>query len=148
MHTFIAEKRLIHVTKDTRYIKPCWLFHYTPYFFENFQWGGRKGWRVRVYTVFQGCLLCEHCVLYCCTCMLFVTPAPHQPRLDWQMWFAALGNYQNNPWFLNLIYRLLTGQKEVLDLMADNPFPEAPPKYMRATLYHYHFTKDQPDYDG
>ncbi|XP_064599666.1 lipase maturation factor 2-like isoform X2 [Liolophura sinensis] len=74
--------------------------------------------------------------------------APHQPRLDWQLWFAALGNYQNNPWFLNLIYRLLTGQKEVLDLIAHNPFPSAPPKYMRATLYHYHFTKDQPDYDG
>ena len=38
--------------------------------------------------------------------------APHQPRLDWQMWFAALGSYQNNPWLVHLIYRLLIGQKE------------------------------------
>ena len=34
---------------------------------------------------------------------------PHQPRLDWQMWFAALGNYQHNPWFISLLYRLLEG---------------------------------------
>ncbi|XP_050408218.1 lipase maturation factor 2 isoform X2 [Patella vulgata] len=66
--------------------------------------------------------------------------APHQPRLDWQMWFAALGSYQNNPWFVNLIYRLLTNQKEVLELMHKNPFPVNPPKYIRATMYHYYFT--------
>ncbi|ESO91574.1 hypothetical protein LOTGIDRAFT_204109 [Lottia gigantea] len=66
--------------------------------------------------------------------------APHQPRLDWQMWFAALGNYQQNPWFVNLVYRLLTNQKEVLELLHNNPFPGKPPKYIRATLYHYHFT--------
>ncbi|CAG5132461.1 unnamed protein product, partial [Candidula unifasciata] len=66
--------------------------------------------------------------------------APHQPRLDWQMWFAALGNYQNNPWFLNLVCRLLQNQPEVLQLLAHNPFPDKPPKYIRATLYHYHYT--------
>ncbi|XP_059157855.1 lipase maturation factor 2-like isoform X2 [Physella acuta] len=66
--------------------------------------------------------------------------APHQPRLDWQMWFAALGNYQNNPWFLNLVYRLLQNQPDVLDLISSNPFPDRPPKYIRATLYHYHYT--------
>lgn len=38
--------------------------------------------------------------------------APHQPRLDWQMWFAALGSYQSNPWLVHLVYRLLVGQKE------------------------------------
>lgn len=66
--------------------------------------------------------------------------APHQPRLDWQMWFAALGDYRANPWFLNFLARLLTGAPEVLDLLAKNPFPESPPRYVRAVLYEYHFT--------
>ncbi|KAH9500468.1 Lipase maturation factor 2 [Bulinus truncatus] len=66
--------------------------------------------------------------------------APHQPRLDWQMWFAALSNYQNNPWFLNLVYRLLQNQPDVLELLGPNPFPDKPPQYIRATLYHYHYT--------
>nr|KAG5699225.1 hypothetical protein BaRGS_012746 [Batillaria attramentaria] len=61
--------------------------------------------------------------------------APHQPRLDWQMWFAALDNYQLNPWFVTLMYRLLTAQPEVLELMGDNPFPDKAPNYVRATLY-------------
>jgi lipase maturation factor 1 len=65
---------------------------------------------------------------------------PHQPRLDWQMWFAALGNYQQNPWFLNFCLRLLQGSPQVLALMKINPFPDAPPKYIRAVLYEYHFT--------
>ena len=43
--------------------------------------------------------------------------APHQPRLDWQMWFAALGTYHQNPWLMSLAYRLLSGQPEVLALM-------------------------------
>nr|CAD7409137.1 unnamed protein product [Timema cristinae] len=68
--------------------------------------------------------------------------APHQPRLDWQMWFAALGTYHQNPWLMSLTYRLLTGQKEVLNLLdtARNPFPVKPPKYIKANLYHYHYT--------
>ncbi len=65
---------------------------------------------------------------------------PHQPRLDWQMWFAALGNYQQNPWFLNFCARLLQGSPQVLALMEKNPFPNAPPKYIRAVVYDYHFT--------
>ncbi|XP_063960788.1 lipase maturation factor 2-like [Lytechinus pictus] len=67
--------------------------------------------------------------------------APHQPRLDWQMWFAALGSYRHNPWFLNMVYRLLTDQPEVLALIKDSPFPDKPPKYIRATLFHYHYTQ-------
>ena len=66
--------------------------------------------------------------------------APHQPRLDWQMWFAALGTYRDNPWFLSLCTRLLEGSPEVLALLASNPFPEGPPRYLRAALYTYHFT--------
>ncbi|HEV2494020.1 MAG TPA: lipase maturation factor family protein [Terriglobia bacterium] len=66
--------------------------------------------------------------------------APHQPRLDWQMWFAALGNFQENPWFVNFMARLLEGSPEVLALLERNPFPAAPPRYVRALIYDYHFT--------
>ena len=67
--------------------------------------------------------------------------APHQPRLDWQMWFAALGSYQQNRWFVNFMIRLLEGEPSVLKLLESNPFPKAPPKFIRARLYLYHFTK-------
>jgi hypothetical protein len=66
--------------------------------------------------------------------------APYQPRLDWQMWFAALGSYQNNRWFVNMILRLLQGEPSVLRLFSYNPFPKAPPKYVRAITYSYTFT--------
>jgi lipase maturation factor 1 len=65
---------------------------------------------------------------------------PHQPRLDWQMWFAALGNYQQNPWFISFCQRLLEGSPDVLSLMTKNPFPSRPPRYLRAMVYQYHFT--------
>jgi hypothetical protein len=65
--------------------------------------------------------------------------APYQPRLDWQMWFAALGGYQANPWVGELIYRLLTGEKSVLGLLDAAPFAK-PPRFMRALLYEYDFT--------
>jgi hypothetical protein len=72
--------------------------------------------------------------------------APHQPRLDWQMWFAALGNPRTNPWFILFLHRLLEGSPAVVGLLADNPFPNAPPRYVRAVLYDYHFTRrDDPD---
>jgi lipase maturation factor 1 len=66
--------------------------------------------------------------------------APLQPRLDWQMWFAALGDYQENPWFENFCVRLLQGSPEVLELMRKNPFPDKPPLYIRGELYNYQFT--------
>ena len=65
---------------------------------------------------------------------------PHQPRLDWQMWFAALGNYQENRWFVNFMVRLLEGSPAVLGLLQKNPFPTGPPRYIRALVYDYHFT--------
>ena len=73
--------------------------------------------------------------------------APHQPRLDWQMWFAALGSVYSAPWFVSFIQRLLEGSPEVLDLLERNPFPDAPPRYIRALLYDYHFT-DATSADG
>ncbi len=66
--------------------------------------------------------------------------APHQPRLDWQMWFAALGTYRGNPWVVNLVFQLLEGSPPVLALLGPNPFPAAPPRYVRAQVYDYAFT--------
>jgi hypothetical protein len=65
---------------------------------------------------------------------------PHQPRLDWQIWFAALSSYERTPWFQGLLVRLLEGSPPVLDLLARNPFPAHPPRYMRAMRYAYRFT--------
>ena len=65
---------------------------------------------------------------------------PHQPRLDWQMWFAALGDARQNPWFLGLVYRLLENSPEVVHLLGKNPFPDKPPRYLRAEIYRYRFS--------
>ncbi len=65
---------------------------------------------------------------------------PHQPRLDWQMWFAALSRAEATPWFQAFLGRLLEGSPPVLGLLAQNPFPEHPPKYIRALRYDYRFT--------
>jgi predicted DCC family thiol-disulfide oxidoreductase YuxK len=69
--------------------------------------------------------------------------APHQPRLDWQMWFAALGSYRQNPWFVRLLICLLRGEPEVTQLFAHNPFPRTPPRYVRAIFYRYRFTTSE-----
>jgi predicted DCC family thiol-disulfide oxidoreductase YuxK len=66
--------------------------------------------------------------------------APHQPRLDWQMWFAALGTPRENPWLGRLIVRLLQGSPSVSGLLAKNPFPREPPRYVRAMFSRYRFT--------
>lgn len=66
--------------------------------------------------------------------------APHQPRLDWQMWFAALGDFREHPWFINFLMRLLEGSPQVLDLLKSNPFPDRPPRYIHALFYRYQFT--------
>jgi predicted DCC family thiol-disulfide oxidoreductase YuxK len=64
---------------------------------------------------------------------------PHQPRLDWELWFAALGGAEASPWFQNLMLRLLEASPPVLALLDSNPFPDRPPKVVRATLYDYRF---------
>ena len=65
---------------------------------------------------------------------------PHQPRLDWQMWFAALSRPELVPWFQAFEARLLEGSAAVLGLLGTNPFPDRPPRYVRALLYDYRFT--------
>ncbi|HZR19306.1 MAG TPA: lipase maturation factor family protein [Verrucomicrobiae bacterium] len=66
--------------------------------------------------------------------------APHQPRLDWQMWFLALGAGINSSWFERLRERLIEGSPEVLKLLKTNPFPDGPPRYVRGVYYDYRFT--------
>jgi predicted DCC family thiol-disulfide oxidoreductase YuxK len=69
--------------------------------------------------------------------------APHQPRLDWQMWFAALEAPEQNPWLVGLIVRLLEGSRNVTGLLANDPFPDKPPHYIRAMFYRYRFTTSE-----
>ena len=66
--------------------------------------------------------------------------APYHLRLDWLMWFAAMGSAQNEPWFSMLIVKLLEGDKPTIGLLAGNPFPDGPPRWVRARLYRYTFT--------
>lgn len=69
-----------------------------------------------------------------------VWATPHQPRLDWQLWFAALAPRESNPWLRGLVAALLQGSPPVVALFEDNPFPTQPPRYLRASLYNYRFT--------
>ncbi|MFN0167593.1 MAG: lipase maturation factor family protein [Bryobacteraceae bacterium] len=66
--------------------------------------------------------------------------APFQPRLDWQMWFAALSTYQSNSWIEGFLQRLLNGSPPVSALLERNPFEGTPPRFIRAVLYEYRFT--------
>jgi hypothetical protein len=65
--------------------------------------------------------------------------APHMPRLDWQMWFAALSRWEREPWLDVLMRRLLAGEPTVLALLGENPFPDHPPRLVRATRWRYRF---------
>jgi hypothetical protein len=69
--------------------------------------------------------------------------APYQPRLDWQMWFAAMATPHQYPWTLHLIWKLLHNDRGALSLFGGNPFPEKPPHYIRATLYRYEFARPE-----
>jgi hypothetical protein len=65
--------------------------------------------------------------------------APYQLRLDWQMWFAAMSSPDRYPWSLHLVWKLLHNDPGALSLFAGNPFPDRPPRYIRAVLYRYSF---------
>ena len=67
--------------------------------------------------------------------------APFQPRLDWQIWFAAMSRIEREPWLVHLIYKLLKNDPGTLRLLANNPFPDKPPAYIRAEFYEYRFTR-------
>jgi Lipase maturation factor len=67
--------------------------------------------------------------------------SPYHWRLDWQMWFAAMSPADFHPWIFVLVQRLLEGDRKILSLFARNPFPDVPPRYVRADWYRYQFTK-------
>ncbi len=65
--------------------------------------------------------------------------APYHLRLDWLMWFAAMGDADRYPWLVHFISKLLHNDRPALSLLANDPFPDAPPLFVRATLYRYRF---------
>jgi len=69
--------------------------------------------------------------------------APYHLRLDWLMWFAAMGNYSQHPWFVHFMGKLLEGDPGILSLLRSNPFPDHPPRFVRAKIYRYQFTSPE-----
>jgi hypothetical protein len=67
--------------------------------------------------------------------------APYQLRLDWQIWFASMATADEYPWTLNLVSKLLHNDPGAISLFADNPFPDKPPRFIRAVLYRYSFAR-------
>jgi hypothetical protein len=65
---------------------------------------------------------------------------PYHRRLDWQMWFLPFGSAEDNPWFIHLVEELLAGAPEARALFVRDPFPDRPPKFIRADLYVYRFS--------
>jgi hypothetical protein len=65
--------------------------------------------------------------------------APYHLRLDWLMWFLALGS-PDTRWFQVFILKLLEGDGKTLRLLRANPFPDAPPRWIRARVFLYRFS--------
>ncbi|XP_076861371.1 lipase maturation factor 2b [Brachyhypopomus gauderio] len=74
---------------------------------------------------------------------------PHDPRLDRLLWEAARGDHEHSPWFTGLVQQLLQGRQDVVKLLqvddSQYPFRSAPPAFVRASVYHYHFTRAEAD---
>ena len=66
--------------------------------------------------------------------------APYQPRFDWNLWFASLSSWRQEPIVVRAEQSLLRGDSDVLLLFAGNPFPHAPPRQVRAVIWQYWFT--------
>ena len=56
------------------------------------------------------------------------------------MWFAAMASPQQHPWFIAFLFKLLQNDRATLKLLRTNPFPQAPPAFVRARLYRYRFS--------
>ena len=67
--------------------------------------------------------------------------APYQPHLDWQMWFASMSTAEQYPWTYNLVWKLLHNDPVATRLFAENPFPDKPPRFIRAVIYRYKFAE-------
>lgn len=70
-----------------------------------------------------------------------VRPRAYHYRLDWQMWFASFRDYEDEPWIAHLVAKLLAGDRGVMALFANDPFPDRPPRFVRASLYRYAFAR-------
>ena len=66
--------------------------------------------------------------------------APYHLRLDWLMWFLPLSPRYGESWFVPFLVRLLQGDRGILRLLRDNPFPDRPPRWIRARLFRYRFS--------
>ncbi len=65
--------------------------------------------------------------------------SPYHYRIDWQIWFAAMGMPDEAPWTLHFVWKLLHADRGTLSLILPDPFGGAPPTYVRASLYRYRF---------
>jgi hypothetical protein len=74
--------------------------------------------------------------------------SPYHRRLDWQLWFAALGDYEREPWIVRLAWLLLSGERSPMPLFANDPFPDPdrPPRFVRARLFRYEILPGGPPY--
>lgn len=90
--------------------------------------GDDAEWRAYEFPCKPGGVLRRPCVV-----------APYQYRLDWQIWFAAMSTAERYPWTLHLVWKLLHNDRGALSLLATDPFPEGPPRWIRARLYRYEF---------
>jgi hypothetical protein len=70
---------------------------------------------------------------------------PYHYRLDWQLWFAGLSSFEREPWIVHLVYQLLRGDRLPKTLLARDPFPDPPPRFIRARLYRYRFAPGHAD---
>jgi hypothetical protein len=66
--------------------------------------------------------------------------APYQPRFEWNLWFASLGRWQDDPWVVKTAARLLEGSPPVVRLFARDPFDGKLPVRVRTVIYQYWFT--------
>lgn len=66
---------------------------------------------------------------------------PYHLRLDWLIWFAAMSTYQQHPWVVHFVWKLLHADGDALGLLAHDPFDGRPPRWVRAGLYRYQFTE-------
>jgi len=66
--------------------------------------------------------------------------APYQPRFDWNLWFASLSSWRQEPIIVRTEKSLLRGDGDALLLFAGNPFPQGPPRQVRAVIWQYWFT--------
>jgi len=90
--------------------------------------GAETRWREYEFKCKPGDVMRRPCVI-----------APYQERIDWQLWFAAMSTPEGYPWTLHLVWKLLHNDQGALRLLATNPFPDAPPRHIRARLYRYEF---------